>query len=167
MNDSTTARPWSGNLLRLNICWLACVAVAFISTTTAAQDDVVIFKNGDRLTGEIRGLSRGQLSFNTDATGTIEAEWGEVAELTATETFEIELASGVRYLGSLPAAEEPGELNIDVGGTQPLAISFTRIVAMTEIEANRQHRNTVNLDTYFRILRRAQTIWTFLTTWLH
>jgi hypothetical protein len=114
--------------------------------TAAAQDDVVIFNNGDRLTGEIRGLSRAQLSFNTDATGTIQIDWIEVAELRSGQTFEIELASGVRYLGSLPAPEDPGELNVDVGGTQPLALSFTRVVTLTEIESTLRERLDLDLD---------------------
>jgi hypothetical protein len=82
MNYSTATRPQIGSACRLTACWLAGLTLALISTTVAAQDDdVVIFNNGDRLTGEIRGLARGYLSFNTDATGTIQIEWTEVTEL--------------------------------------------------------------------------------------
>ncbi len=98
MNDSNAARPQTGKTCRLTTCWLACLTLALISTTAAAQDDdVVIFNNGDRLTGEIRGLARGFLSFNTDATGTIQIEWTEVAELRSDQSFEIYLISGQRY----------------------------------------------------------------------
>ncbi len=146
MNYSHAARRSAGRACRLTACWITFVGLPFISMTAAAQQDVVIFNNGDRLTGEIRGLSRGQLSFNTDATGTIQIEWAEVVELRSSLTFEIELVSGVRYLGSLPAPEEPGELTVDVGGTQPLALSFTRVVTLTEIEATFGERLDVDLD---------------------
>ena len=46
-------------------------AALLLSNKAAAQEDVVVFANGDRLTGEIRRLDRGRLSFKTDATGTI------------------------------------------------------------------------------------------------
>ena len=146
MNYSDAARRSAGRACRLTACWIACVGASFIGASAAAQEDVVIFNNGDRLTGEIRGLSRGRLSFNTDATDTIEVDWAEVAELRSSLTFEIELASGIRYLGSLPAPEEPGELTVDVGGTQPLALSFTRVVTLTEIESTFRERLDVDLD---------------------
>ena len=147
MNDSTTARPWCGNTPGFNIYRLACLAAAFISTTAAAQDDdVVIFNNGDRLTGEIRGLTRGYLAFNTDATGTIQIEWIEVAELRSNHTFEINLISGQRYLGTLPAPEERGELNIDAGGTEAFGLAFRRVVEMTPIESTFWERLDIDLD---------------------
>ncbi len=36
-----------------------------------ADTDVVIFKNGDHLTGEVKSLERGRLRFKTEATDTI------------------------------------------------------------------------------------------------
>ncbi len=39
-----------------------------------ANTDVVIFKNGDRLTGEVKSLERGRLRFKTEATDTIGIE---------------------------------------------------------------------------------------------
>jgi len=147
MNTPKSARPWIRSTWRLTACWISCVGLTLISTNAVAQnDDVVIFKNGDRLTGEIRGLSRGSLAFNTDATDTIQIEWIEVVELRSSHTFEIGLASGVRYLGSLPAPAEPGQLSVDVGGTQPLVLAFAQIVTMAEIEATFRDRVDVDLD---------------------
>ena len=45
-----------------------------LSAQAAPKTDIIIFKNGDKLTGEIKSLKRGKLSFNTDATGTISIE---------------------------------------------------------------------------------------------
>jgi hypothetical protein len=157
MNYSDAARRSAGHACRLTACWIACVGATLVGTSAVAQEeDVVIFNNGDRLTGEIRGLSRAQLSFNTDATGTIQIDWVEVAELRSGQTFEIELANGVRYLGSLPAPEEPGELNVDVGGTQPLALSFTRVVTLTEIESTFGERLDVDLDFGYDFTRASE-----------
>ena len=147
MNNSNAARPWIGKMCRLTACWLASFTLALISTTVAAQDDdVVIFNNGDRLTGEIRGLARGFLAFNTDATGTIQIEWTEVAELRSNQSFEIYLISGQRYLGTFPAPEEPGELYVDAGGTEPFGLAFRRVVEMTPIESTFWERLDIDLD---------------------
>jgi hypothetical protein len=147
MNNSQSDHARSGSSPKFNILWLAPLALAFISATAAAQDeDVLILRNGDRLTGEIRGLTRGDLSFNTDATGTIQVEWIYVAELTGSETFDIELANGVRFLGFLRAPDETGQLLIDVGRAEPVTIPFARVVSMTEIESTFRERLDMDLD---------------------
>jgi hypothetical protein len=115
-------------------------------TAAAQKEDVVIFSNGDRLTGEIRGLARGKLAFNTDWTGTIQIDWVDVAELRSKLTFEVELANGQRYLGSLLAPEEAGQLIIDTRGTDTQEFPLGRIVGMTEIEATFRDRIDLNLD---------------------
>jgi len=147
MNYSQSDHVRSGSTPKFNILWLASVALAFISPTAAAQDeDILILRNGDRLTGEIRGLTRGNLAFNTDATGTIEVEWIYVAELIGNETFDIELANGVRFLGFLRAPDETGQLLIDAGGAEPVTIPFARVVSMTEIESTVRERLDMDLD---------------------
>jgi len=115
-------------------------------TAAAQKEDVVIFNNGDRLTGEIRGLTRGKLSFNTDATGTIQIDWVDIAEVQSELTFDIELANGQRFLGSLLAPEEAGRLAIDTGRADPLDYPFSRIVSLTEIEATLRDRIDLDVD---------------------
>lgn len=80
--------------------------------TAADKTDVVVFSNGDRLTGEIKGLERGRLSFKTAATDTIRIEWDEVAHLTSDQRLEIDLESGQRYFGSLNSGDTSGSLNV-------------------------------------------------------
>lgn len=147
MNYLTATRPWAGSTCRLTARWLIWLGVAFISMTAAAQEeDVVIFNNGDRLSGDIRGLSRGSLAFNTDATGTIRIEWIEVAELRSSDSFEIYLTDGQRYFGSLAAPEEQGQLYVDAGDTEPFALPFTRVIIVTPIESTIRARLDVDLN---------------------
>jgi len=133
--------------LRTVFCALALIFTAFFSTTAAAQkEDVVIFNNGDRLTGEIRGLARGKLAFNTDWTGTIQIDWVDIAELRSSLYFEVELANGQRYFGSLLAPDETGQLIIDTGSPDPQEFPLGRIVGMTEIEATFRDRLDLDVD---------------------
>jgi len=115
-------------------------------TAAAQEEDVVIFNNGDRLSGEIRGLARGSLAFNTDATGTIQIEWIEVAELRSSDPFEIHLLSGQRYFGSLAAPEEQGQLYVDGGGTEPFALPFPQVMSVSRIESTFWERIDIDLN---------------------
>ena len=47
----------------------------------APKTDILVFRNGDHLTGEVKGLDRGRLSFDTDATGTVSIEWAHVSSI--------------------------------------------------------------------------------------
>ena len=55
----------------------------------AAKTDVVVFKNGDRLTGEVKSLERGRLRFKTDATDTISIEWDDGAYLNSDQNIQV------------------------------------------------------------------------------
>jgi len=101
---------------------------------TAAKTDVVIFKNGDHLTGEVKKLERGKLRFKTDATGTIEIEWDEVAHLSSKQTYQVELRNGSLYYGLLEATPE-GQVTKVVGADTAREISNPDLVVITPIKA--------------------------------
>jgi hypothetical protein len=95
--------------------------------------DVVRFGGGDRLTGEVKGLERGKLSFDTDATGTIGLEWENIESISSNEFFEVWTAAGVRHFGTLSEAAEIGVVNV----TSPsgvVSLTMTDVVAISEIE---------------------------------
>jgi hypothetical protein len=68
------------------------------------KTDVVTLANGDRITGEIKRLDRGQLEFSTDDAGTLYLEWDKLASLVAARLMEVSRSDGTRYLGTLGAA---------------------------------------------------------------
>ncbi len=82
----------------------------------AARTDVVVLTNGDRITGEVKQLSYGQLEFKTDDIGTLYIEWIKVRALSSSQQFQIEMVSGERYFGRLIAdseeVPEPGTLRV-------------------------------------------------------
>jgi Protein of unknown function, DUF481 len=67
----------------------------------AQRTDVVTLGNGDRITGEVSSLDRGQLKFETDDQGTLYIEWDKVATVTAAGQFEVGTSDGRRFVGSL------------------------------------------------------------------
>ena len=98
-----------------------------------ADTDVVIFKNGDRLTGEVKSLERGRLRFKTEATDTINIEWDEVAYLSSEQNIQVGTILGTRYLGHLVRSEDKFNLIVETGAG-PIKLNNTQVVQMTPIE---------------------------------
>jgi hypothetical protein len=83
---------------------LAAIAfVCAVDVPVAAQGraDVVTLGNGDRITGEIVRLDRGQLEFKTDDIGTLYLEWDKLVSLVTTRLVEVTTTDGRMFLGSL------------------------------------------------------------------
>src|SRR6188768_3628660 len=86
----------SGAILLMTCGPLATLAFAQPKT------DIVTLANGDRITGEISALERGQLEFKTDDAGTLYLEWDKLVSLVAaTRLFEVVTSDGRRFLGGL------------------------------------------------------------------
>jgi len=109
------------------------VVLTGIAHTAYAQTDILIFDNGDRLTGEIKGLERGRLSFETEATDTIQIEWENVAYLTSNQTLRIELGSGARYLGQLERTTAEAVLQVQTSAGR-VSLDRETVVEIVPIE---------------------------------
>lgn len=65
------------------------------STRAKNTDDVVVLKNGDRLTGEIKGLQRGELKFKADYMAeAVRLDWSKIERIESKSTFIISLVDG-------------------------------------------------------------------------
>jgi len=92
---------------------LACLPAA---AAAAPKTDVVVLRNGDRLTGEVEQLERGRLRLKTDDLGTVEIEWDKVQSVAASAPFDVDDLRGNRYLGSLSPAPAAGQMLISWRG---------------------------------------------------
>jgi Protein of unknown function, DUF481 len=71
------------------------IALATATTLAKHDDDVVVLKNGDRLTGEIKGLQRGELKFKADYMAeAVRLDWARIERLESKSTFIISLLDG-------------------------------------------------------------------------
>src|SRR5262245_1574571 len=93
----------SGSWSKTGAWALALVLAALLAAPAAAADkvDVVSLKNGDRITCEVTLLDRSVLSVSTDPLGKVSVHWGEVVAITSPRQFDLQLTSGLHYLGSL------------------------------------------------------------------
>jgi hypothetical protein len=111
----------------------ACL-LAGASPLFAQKTDKLVLKRGDEITGEVKELNRGKLSYKTDDMGTLSIEWDKVAHLTSANYFDVENKLGVRFFGQLAASEEPGELLVILADT--VRLNMMNIVAVSRIRAS-------------------------------
>jgi hypothetical protein len=116
---------------------LTLTLLVVLAGTAHAQPkaDVVRLANGDRITGEVKSLNRGQLELSTDDIGTLYFEWDKIVSLSAVGQFDVTTTDGRRFLGGL-AAGDPKTLvivetatrvslpMIDVATLAPIGTSF-------------------------------------------
>ena len=66
------------------------------------RKDVVIMKNGDHLTGEVKKLENGVLYVTTDYfSGSIGLDWSQVERIESTAAFQVTLKNGQRAVGTI------------------------------------------------------------------
>ena len=100
----------------------------------AQKTDVLVLKRGDSITGEVKELSRGKLSYKTDDMGTLSIEWDKVAHLTSTNFFDVENRYGTRFFGRLASSDEPGQMLVILSDT--VAVRMMDIVAISRINSS-------------------------------
>lgn len=124
---------------------IALLSIWVVPASAAPKTDIVFFKNGDKLTGEVKTLKRGRLSLNTDATGTIAIEWDKIAGVVSNQHIQVETTSGIRYFGTLRSVEEKPGIVI-VTETGPQSLDSERVIIMSPIEGGGIHALDVDMS---------------------
>ena len=91
--------------------------------------DVVILKNGDRITGEVKSAAGGKLTIKTDHSGEIKVSMAAVANLTTTHPVTIELESGEIIAGKIRFLEG-GELSVEISDGSTVLVPWDGIKAI-------------------------------------
>ncbi len=147
-------------LLSMGLFFTILLQLMSIPALARDKTDVVILKNGDRVTGEIKSLDRGKMSLSTDHMGTIQIEWVEVAQVTSQWVFEVETETGLRTIGTLAPAAEPEMIQI-LGEDSRKTLNQTSVVKMTQLEAGFLARLEGYVDLGFSFARANRaTEWT-------
>ena len=127
---------------RLTPRWvLALLTVISVILPASAREktDVVILKNGDRITCEIKNLARGILTVKTDSMSTVEIKWQDIGKITSNYLFTVQDDQGRIYVGGLqPAAEKQ---RVDITGSRAASnLDQMSIVQIQELGASRWTR---------------------------
>ena len=167
-------------MTRLSIPSMICLAVALLAWVTASpvwageKTDTLVMQNGNEITGEVKGLDQGQLTYSTDDLGILSVNWDSVASIVSKKTVLVEMEDGTRYVGVMEKPADAGQvaLRTDDGlenlamdriyrinpikktfwgglkGSFSLGASFTRSSDVLQFsasgEASKQTRKTIN-----------------------
>src|SRR5215218_7401929 len=138
--------------IRFRTLVFALIAAAVCASYAWAgrNDDVVIFKNGDRLTGEIKGLQRGELKFKASyMADAVRLDWSKVARLESKSSYLVLLIDGRLVTGPLRLAPASAAFsdNFLVGPEHNLvSVRQMEVLKITPVEAGffRQLEGTID-----------------------
>ena len=119
---------------------LILVSVALVLTTplfAREKTDVLVMKNGDRMTCQVKGLDAGVLYVSFDyIDGTASVEWSKVARLVSDQLFIVKTEDGSVYTGKLRTAESPAGEPVKIEILEPpdssVVLESPQVVSMIE-----------------------------------
>lgn len=108
--------------------------LAFSTSALAEKTDIVVMKNGDRITGEVKSMLRGKLQFSTDSMGTVHIDLADIETIISDTSQSVELADGQRFFGPLQKPDNSDIVSIETEqGT--VGVGTMDIVTMYPVEA--------------------------------
>ena len=111
------------------------VIYSIFSSTAYARDktDVVILRNGDRITGEIKQLEHGILRLGTDSLGEVQIEWDDIVRIQSDFDFQFERSDGKRITGTIEDTPDQQEITIR-RDEKSVAFAHLDLVRISQIE---------------------------------
>ncbi len=136
----------------MRTCFLTLSVLFFTATLWAREKtDMLVMKNGDRLTGEIKGLDQGVLYVSFDyILGTSSVQWSKVAYLESKQLFIVKTSDGSVYTGTLGTAEtedkRPVKIEVIESPGQQAVLPRTQIVKIGMTSNNFWERFSGDVD---------------------
>jgi hypothetical protein len=135
-----------------------CCLLLLFALPLSARDksDVLVMRNGDRLTCEVKSLDADTLSISLDyAAGTISVEWGKVDHIESKQLFLVKTQDGLVYSGSLSTPATPGarptKIEVLEESTTRVELDKTHVIHMEETDLSfwRRFNGEVGLNSIY------------------
>jgi Protein of unknown function, DUF481 len=153
----------SSLLLAVRLC-LALLIAAFFATPLFARTktDVIVMRNGDRFTGEIKGLDAGVLYVSFDyMLGTSSIQWSKVDHLESQQLFLVKAEDGSVYSGALKSTERaegrPIQLEVLEAPEKSAVVEQTKVIQLTQTSDRFWHRFNGKLNSGFSYTKGNQS----------
>ena len=134
---------------------LLCVAMVVPSPLLAREKtDIIVLKNGDRITCEIKDLHSNTLYISVDyILSTLSVDWSKVDHIESKQLFLVKTQDGTVYTGALSTPETPSrrpkEIEILEAPERKVTLERTQVVDMNETSANFWQRLNGQIGTGF------------------
>jgi putative salt-induced outer membrane protein YdiY len=103
--------------------------IAFLLAGIGARADVLVMKNGDRVTGTVVKKDGKSITLKTDSFGNVTAAWDQVASLESQAPLTVVLQGGKTVQGPLTAAD--GQVKV-AANTGPVAAPVAEVVTIRD-----------------------------------
>ena len=110
--------------------------VAFLLAVGGARADILVMKNGDRVTGAVVKKDGQSITLKTAGFGTITAAWDQVASLQAETPLTVVLQGGKTVQGPLSAADGQMKVAANEGS---VAAPVSEVVAIRDAEEEKKY----------------------------
>ena len=135
---------------------LVCFLLFALPLFAREKSDVLVMRNGDRLTCEIKSLAADTLSISLDyAAGTVAIDWSKVDHIESKQLFLVKTQDGVVYSGSLSTPSTPGArpTKIEVFKTQQSKVELDKdhVIHMEETDLSfwRRFNGQIGLNSIY------------------
>jgi putative salt-induced outer membrane protein YdiY len=108
------------------------VLLVLVVAGAASADDVVVLRNGDRLSGKVDSLAGGKLKIVTAHSGAVLVSWSEIASVTTEAAVKVKLDTGEIVEGRLSTGEG-GKLKIETpSAAAPVEVDPAKVAKINE-----------------------------------
>jgi putative salt-induced outer membrane protein YdiY len=133
---------------------LCCLSLCFGPLFAQENTDIIVMKNGDRFTCEIKGLSAGVLSVKLKyVDGAIAVQWSQVAHVESNRLFLIKTESGVVYTGTVSttgtSADPPIKIEIADTVGEEVEVAQRKVIKLSQTSEGFWHRFDGAVNTGF------------------
>jgi Protein of unknown function, DUF481 len=90
-----------------------CLLILLNNSLFGQKTDVVILNNGDIITGEVKYLKVGILTYKTDNMETVSIQWNKIKSISTKNFFEVEVADGRVFFGSIAPSDDEGMMIVE------------------------------------------------------
>jgi hypothetical protein len=134
---------WAVAFVFVMLCMAPPLRAQFV--TSVEKSDSLRLRNGDWVVGDFREMTRGIVTYKTDAMSTVYVKWPRVLTATTAKRFQIYLDDERRYLGSLQESETLGQVVIRAD-RDTFEVATQSIIEMKRIKDSFWNRLDGSLD---------------------
>jgi len=124
---------------------IALMVLCVLSAQATQAQDVLVLKNGDRITGEISRIWDNEVTIEPEYSDEFQVDLPVVAYIESDRVFEIDLQDGSAVLASFGGADEGGS-QIITTSIETLKITLASIAELDEVDAHYDWESHVDLS---------------------
>jgi putative salt-induced outer membrane protein YdiY len=130
-----------GSTMNLKTCLIGMAILAVSPLQAREKSDVIVMKNGDKITCEVKSLSSNTLYISVDyILNTLSVDWTKVDHIDSKQLFLVKTQAGLVYRGSLATpetlAQRPLEIEVIEAPSSKITLERKQVTTLNETSAN-------------------------------